>query len=522
MPKPVILVVLDGWGLSSSPDNIVNQVSLPTFDILNQNYPMAALQASGISVGLPWGEAGNSEVGHMTMGAGRIMYQNLPRISLAIQDGTFNSNAALATAAENCKKSGALHIMGLVGDGAVHSSRDHLYALLRFAKNHGLTDVYVHLFTDGRDSSPKAAGDHVIRDITSEMEKIGVGKIASVIGRSLAMDRNNNWDRIKIAYDMLTKGTGAIVTDPIQAVKESYAADLTDEYVAAHVVSDDGTKPRGLIKDGDTVIFFNYREDRARQLTKAFVLPDFDKFDRGNALALTFVTMVEYENDLPVSVAFPTEDVHNSVGETLSKAGLKQLRISETEKYAHVTYFFNAGHEEPFDGEDHVLIPSPAVERFDEKPEMSSPEITETLVQTIATKDYDFILVNYANADMVAHTGNEQAAKLAIACIDQCLKKLIKATLAKGGQLLITADHGNVEVMHNPHSGAVDTQHNDSPIPLWYITPTNHRTKTPAQMTREQTEIRGLLSDVAPTLLDIFDIEEPKEMQGESLLATLA
>jgi len=458
----------------------------------------------------------------MTMGAGRIIYQNLPRISLAIQDGSFSSNEALTNAAQNAlQTSGALHLMGLVGDGAVHASRDHLYALLRFAKQHGVANVYLHLFTDGRDSFQKAAGDHVIKQIQEECASIGTGKIATLIGRNWAMDRNNNWDRIEKAYNMLVHAKGALTTDPLQAIQDSYDAGITDEYLEPIIVSDDNKTPRTTIKDGDSVIFFNFREDRARELTKAFTLPGFTKFKRGKMLDTYFVTMVEYEDSLPVHVAFPPEEIHNTLGEILAQHKRKQLRIAETEKYAHVTYFFNGGAEEPFENEDHILVPSPAVDRFDEKPEMSAYEITEKLIKNITEKDYDFILVNYANADMVAHTGNEEAAKKAIAVLDVCLAKVIKATLAHGGQLLITADHGNVEVMHDPHTGKVDTKHNASPIPLWYVTPTNHRQKSPEVIAREQTEIQGLLSDVAPTILEIMELRKPEDMQGESLLSVL-
>ncbi len=518
MIAPVVLVVLDGWGLSSDPGNIINSTPLPTFDILNQNYPMIALQASGISVGLPWGDPGNSEVGHMTMGAGRIMYQSLPRISLAIQDGSFASNKALNNLATHVtEKKSALHIMGLVGDGAVHASRDHLYALLNFAKSHNFEEVYVHCFTDGRDSSPKAAGDHVITQIQEELGRIGIGKIATLIGRNWAMDRNNNWDRIKKAYDMLVHGKGSLTKDPVASISASYDAGITDEFIEPLIVTEDGTNPIAQIKDGDGVVFFNFRDDRAREITKAFSLPGFEKFDRGPQLDIHFVAMMEYEKDLPVSVAFPPESIINSIGQVLSAYDRPQLRIAETEKYAHVTYFFNCGAEEPFPLEDHVLIPSPAVDRFDQKPEMSAYGVTDKILSTLSENKYEFILVNYANADMVAHTGNESAAREAIKVLDVCMHRLVKGVLATGGQLLITADHGNVEVMHDPQSGAMDTKHNTSPIPLWHVSPTNHRQKSSEELATQEREIRGLLSDVAPTILDIMDVPKPVEMQGESL-----
>ncbi len=522
MPAPIILVVLDGWGLSDSPSNVINQVELPTFDILNNNYPMVALQASGISVGLPWGDPGNSEVGHMTMGAGRIMYQSLPRISLAIQDGSFAKNTAITNLIEDIKKSGGdLHIMGLVGDGAVHASRDHLYALIDVAKQNQVENVYIHCFTDGRDSFAKAAGDHVISQIQEQLNKAGVGKIASFIGRNWAMDRNNNWDRIQKAYDMLVNGKGTLTNDPIATIKQSYENDITDEFLEPHLITQDGQTPIAQVKDGDGLFFFNFRDDRAKELTKAISLPSFDKFPRPKHLDINFTTMMEYESDIPVNVAFPPEEINNSLGQVLSAYEKSQLRITETEKYAHVTYFFNCGAEDPFLGEDRVLIPSPSVNKFDEKPEMSAYEVTDKLIAILEEKPYDFVVMNYANADMVAHTGNEAAAKVAVKVLDDCMQKLIKHTLSSGGQILITADHGNVEIMHNPQSGNMDTKHNTSPIPLWYLTPQNHRTKTPQEISLQEKEIRGLLSDVAPTILEIMGIPKPPEMQGESLLSAL-
>lgn len=521
MYSPVVLVVLDGWGLSSSPDNPLNQIELPTFDKLNTFYPLVALQASGISVGLPWGEPGNSEVGHMTMGMGKIIYQSFPRISLSIQNGSFDQNAAILQAMQNVKdKNGDLHIMGLVGDGGVHAAREHLYAIVDLAHKQNIKNLYIHCFMDGRDSSP-TSGVRVVQEIADKCKQIGTGKIASLIGRNWAMDRNNNWDRIEKAYKLLVSGTGEKATDPAVAIQKSYDNNITDEFVEPTVITDDAGNPVATIKNGDSVIFFNFREDRARQLTMAFALPGFEKFDRGEKLDINFVTMVEYEKDLPVNIAFPPEDVHNGLGEVLSKHDRKQLRIAETEKYAHVTYFFNGGAEEPFPGEDRMLIPSPAVEKFDEKPEMSSYELTDKIIENIDAGKYDFYVINYAAPDMVAHTGNEPAAKEAAKATDMCMNKLIKAVLLKGGCLLITADHGNIEIMRNSHNGEVDTQHNTSPIPLWFVAPDNHRQRTEEEVTRNQTEIRGLMSDIAPTVLDIMEIRKPEEMQGESLIPSL-
>lgn len=517
----VVLVVLDGWGLSSSPDNPLNQISLPTFDKLNTYYPLIALQASGISVGLPWGEPGNSEVGHMTMGMGRILYQSFPRISLAIQNGSFAQNETLLNAFAYAKEhDGNVHLMGLVGDGGVHSAREHLYALLDVAKQQDANNVFVHCFTDGRDSSP-TAGTRVVKEITDKMAHIGVGKIATIIGRNWVMDRNNNWDRTEKAYNMLVNAAGEKASDPVAAIKKSYDNGVTDEFIEPIVITDDASAPVATIKDGDSVIFFNFREDRARQLTMAFTLPGFEKFPRPVKPNVDFVTMVEYEKNLPVNIMFPPEDIKNGLGEVLSNRQRKQLRIAETEKYAHVTYFFNGGAEDPFSGEDRVLIPSPAVDTFDKKPEMSSFELTDKVIALINQRIYDFIVINYAAPDMVAHTGNDVAAKEAAKATDECVRRLIKATLTQKGCLLITADHGNIEVMRNSRTGEVDTKHNTSPIPLWFVTPTNHRRRASEEITRNQSDIRGLMSDIAPTILDLLDIRKPTEMQGESLLNVL-
>jgi len=521
MYSPVVLVVIDGWGLSSSPDNPLNQIELPTFDKLNSNYPLIALQASGISVGLPWGEPGNSEVGHMTMGMGKIIYQSFPRISLAIQNGSFAQNQVLVEAMHKAKETGGdLHIMGLTGDGGVHSAREHLYALMDLAHSQNVKNVYIHCFMDGRDSSP-TAGTRVIKEIQEKCTQIGTGTIATLIGRNWAMDRNNNWDRIEKAYNMLTKGIGTKTANPIDAIQNSYDNDVTDEFIEPIIITDKNNEPLTTIKNGDSVIFFNFREDRAKQITTAFVLPGFEKFDRGDKLDLDFVTMIEYDDDLPVNVAFPPEELKNGLGEIVSNHNLKQLRIAETEKYAHVTYFFNGGEEDPYPGEDHILVPSPAVDKFDEVPAMSSYELTDKIVENVNKKEYDLIVVNYAAADMVAHTGNEEAAKLSAKAIDECMNKLIKTVLTKGGCLLITADHGNIEIMRNSHTGEIDTKHNTSPIPIWYVTPDNHRKRTDEEIVRSQTEIQGLLSDVAPTVLDIMELRKPEEMQGESLLPSL-
>ncbi|OGI18160.1 MAG: phosphoglycerate mutase (2,3-diphosphoglycerate-independent) [Candidatus Moranbacteria bacterium RIFCSPLOWO2_02_FULL_48_19] len=520
MYKPLVLIVLDGWGISNSiQGNPIREATLPTFEKLNRFYPMTTLQASGISVGLPWNTAGNSEVGHMTMGAGRVIYQNMPRISLSIQDGSFFKNEVLLDTINTVKKNKSkLHLMGLISSGSVHSHRDHLLALLRLVKNEGLSEVYVHVFTDGRDSAP-TAGIQQVKELTREMRLVGIGKIASLSGRNFSMDRNNNWDRIEKTYRMLTEGSEKTATDPLIALEQSYIKNITDEYIEPTVITEKD-KPIALIKNKDAVIFFNFREDRARELTKAFTVPDFDGFQR-KLLDIHFTTFTEHERGLPAHIAFPPEDVEHSLGETLSLRSKKQLRIAETEKYAHVTYFFNGGKEKAFPGEDRLLIPSPTVSHFDEIPEMSSPQITEALIAAVEKNEYDFILVNYANPDMVGHTGNEEASIKAVEATDKSLSIVVPAVLKAGGAMIITADHGNVEELKKASTGEADTEHSTNPIPLWYITPENHREKAAEQMMREQNEVNGLLSDIAPTVLDIMGIEKPAEMNGASLLPTL-
>jgi 2,3-bisphosphoglycerate-independent phosphoglycerate mutase len=520
MLKPIVLVVLDGWGISAEvPGNAIREAKTPTFNTLNKNYPLAVLQASGMSVGLPWGTAGNSEVGHMTMGAGRIIYQNLPRISLAIDDGSFFQNEALVAAVNNAKANNkALHIMGLLSSGSVHSHKDHLWALLRMAKENGLSRVFVHVFTDGRDSNP-LSGITEIEALQKLLADLGVGRIASISGRHYAMDRNHNWDRISEVYTMLTQGSPSGHTDPELLLSQSYQDGFTDEFVVpTNIADENGIK--ALIRADDSVIFFNFREDRARQLTAAFTASGFDGFQR-TPLPLTFVTLVEYEQDQEALVAFPPANAQNTVGEILSSQGKKQIRIAETEKYAHVTYFFNGGAEEPFAGEDRRLVPSQTVTRFDEAPEMSAPQITDAVLASLEKNTYDFILVNYANADMIGHTGNEEATICAVEALDKSLSKLIPAILQKDGVLIVTADHGNAEEMRHAISNEPDTEHSVNPIPLWLVTATNHREKSGEQMMREQSQVNGLLSDVAPTILELLGIEKPKEMNGTSLLKLL-
>lgn len=520
MYKPVVLVVLDGWGISNnSQGNVLKETQLPTIEKLNRFYPMTTLQASGISVGLFWGESGNSEVGHMALGAGKIVYQNLPRITLSIQDRSFFENEALVKIMSGVKARGSdLHLMGLIGQGSVHSYMEHLYAILEMAKEQNLKNVFIHAFTDGRDS-PQTSGTKVLSDLQTHLKQIGIGKIASLSGRNWGMDRNNNWDRVEKAYRLMTEGKGIQASDPVACLQDSYAKEITDEYIEPSVIMD-GEKPVAIVKDEDGIIFFNFREDRAREITKAFVSPDFKEFER-TFLKLDFVTLVEYEKDLPVSVAFPPITLTGGLGGVLSKHNLKQLRIAETEKYAHVTYFFNGGKEDPWPGEDRVLIPSPAVSRFDESPEMSAALVTEKIVTAVEAEKYDFILANYANADMVGHTANQEACVVAVKSVDKSLSMLIPEVLKKGGCLLITADHGNVESIKNFQTGQPDTEHSSNPVPLWFVTADNHREKRSEEIVRQQNEVGGLLSDVAPTILEIIGIQKEEEMNGESLLPLL-
>lgn len=517
MLKPIVLIILDGWGIGKdSKSNILSRANLPTIKKLNESYPHTSLQASGISVGLPWGECGNSEVGHTTIGTGKIIYQSLPRISMSIQNGEFFKNEEFLKAmAATVKNNSSLHLMGLVGNGAVHSHINHLYALLEMAKSQKIENVFIHLFTDGRDCAPTSAVQS-IRDLQQKLNEYKIGKIATIGGRYFGMDRNNNWDRVQKAYDAMTKGEGEQISDPIAYLQASYKKEIFDEYIEPAVVTEGG-KPISTIAENDSVIFFNYREDRARQITKAFVLPGFSKFKRTMLQNITFVTMTQYEDGLPINVAFPPVKNNESLGKILSHHKKTQLRIAETEKFAHVTYFFNGGQEEALPHEDRVIIPSKNVASFDLAPEMSAKEITDTVLDVVAKDKYDFILINYANADIVGHTGNEEAAIKAVETIDRCLEQLISSVLLRGGCFLISADHGNVEEIKNAFTGEINTEHSSNPVPLWFITNDNHRPGDP----NLSQEPQGLLSDIAPTILELMNIEKPEEMTGSSLLSIL-
>lgn len=500
--KPVALIIMDGFGYNPEDyGNAIRAAQTPNIDKYMQG-PHTIIGASGLDVGLPDGQMGNSEVGHTNIGAGRIVYQMLVKISKSIKDGDFFENKALVAAMENCRTKGsALHLMGLLSPGGVHSHMEHLYGLLEMAKKNGLDKVYVHAFLDGRDVPPSSAAEYM-EEAVAEMNKIGIGKVGVISGRFYAMDRDNAWDRVEKAYDALVLGEGVKENNPVQAIKNSYANGVTDEFMLPAVVCDDAK-----IKADDSVIFFNFRPDRARQLTRAFVDPEFTGFERKNGyFPVHFVCMAQYDASMPnVSVAFPPEQLTMTMGEYLSKMGKTQLRIAETQKYAHVTFFFNGGEEKQFEGEDRILIKSPDVETFDMKPEMSAFEVTDAVVDAINSDKYDVIILNYANCDMVGHTGIFDAAKTAVEAVDTCVGRMVDAILAKGGAALITADHGNADKMYEP-DGAPFTAHTTNPVPLMVV-----------GYDCELCE-GGVLADLAPTMLKIMEIPQPAEMTGKSLI----
>ncbi|MDD3486864.1 MAG: 2,3-bisphosphoglycerate-independent phosphoglycerate mutase [Candidatus Moranbacteria bacterium] len=522
MPKPVYLIILDGWGENPNLEgNAVAQANTPTIDKITRNYPETLLQASGISVGLPWGEMGNSEVGHLTLGSGRVIYQSLPRITLAIQDGTFFKNEAFLAAVQNAKQPGrTLHIMGLASNGGVHSSLAHLFALIELSKKNGLEKVYLHLFMDGRDSPPQS-GIKVIQEVEAHLKDSPACRIASLCGRYFGMDRNENWDRTEKAYDLITLAEGQKEKSAEEALQKSYKSGITDEFVEPTIIEDADGNTHSF-GENDSVVFFNFREDRARQLTKAFSLSNFSGFRRKKTFSeIVFATMTQYEDGLPVKVAFGPQLIENCLGKVLSQHNLNQLRIAETEKYAHVTYFFNGGAEEPFPKEDRVLVPSQSVSTYDKAPEMSAFPITEKVLDDIKKGGHDFTLINYANADMVGHTGKLDAAIVAVESIDQCLEKLIPEILKIGGRILITADHGNAEEITNLRTGEADTEHSTFPVPCWYISSENHKQKSESEIVRSKNSVGGLLSDIAPTVLTLLNIPIPSEMTGQNLLEIL-
>ncbi len=510
MKKPTVLMILDGYGLNERTDgNAVAQAKTPVMDKLMAECPFVKGNASGMAVGLPEGQMGNSEVGHLNMGAGRIVYQELTRITKEIQEGTFFENPALLKAVENCKKNdSALHMFGLLSDGGVHSHNTHLYGLLELAKRNGLSKVYVHCFLDGRDTPP-TSGKGYAEALEAEMKKIGVGEIASVTGRYYAMDRDNNYDRVKLAYDALTKGEGLKAASGPEGIQASYDREETDEFVKPTVVVRDG-KPVATIKDGDSVIFFNFRPDRAREITRSFCDDDFKGFERGKRLELTYVCFSDYDPTIPnKEVAFHKISVTNTFGEWLAANNMKQARIAETEKYAHVTFFFNGGVEEPNEGEDRILVNSPKdVATYDLKPQMSAYEVCDKLVEAIKSGKYDVIIINFANPDMVGHTGVEAAAIKAVEAVDECVGKAVAAIKEVNGQMFICADHGNAEQLVDYETGAPFTAHTTNPVPFIIVN------ADPAYTLREG----GCLADIVPTMIEMMGMQQPEEMTGKSLL----
>jgi 2,3-bisphosphoglycerate-independent phosphoglycerate mutase len=510
MPKqPLLLMILDGWGLNPHPENnAIAQARTPNMTRLCAEYPSVGIGTSGMAVGLPEGQMGNSEVGHLNIGAGRVVYQELTRITKAITDGDFFTNPVLLDCIARTRAAGGrLHLAGLLSDGGVHSHETHLYALLELAKQQGLTEVFVHCLLDGRDTPPKSGADYLAR-LESHIAEIGCGRIATVIGRFYAMDRDNRWERVEKAYGAMVYGEGAEYVSAAQAIGQSYSAGVNDEFVVPSVIMADGAQV-GKVRDGDGFIFFNFRSDRAREITRALTDPEFKGFQRRILPRLaSYVCMTSYDETFGLPVAFATEELKNILGETLGKAGLTQLRIAETEKYAHVTFFFNGGNEVPFPGEERCLIPSPKeVPTYDKKPEMSAYLVTEELLRRLDSDRYDLIVLNFANADMVGHTGILTAAIKAIEAVDDCVGRLVEKVLAKGGRAIITADHGNAEIMTDEHGGP-HTAHTTDRVPLILV-----------DDARKGVRLRsGILADIAPTMLEILGLSQPVEMTGRSLI----
>ena len=513
IPRPLILAVLDGWGHSDTTEyNAIHSAHKPVWDDLWALYPHALIGCSGLDVGLPDNQMGNSEVGHMHLGAGRLVLQELTRITRAVEDGSFFGNENLIAPVDRAVRSGrAIHILGLLSPGGVHSHEAHILAMMDLAAKRGATQIYLHAFLDGRDRPPKSAADSIL-EAQVKVAATGAGRIASLIGRYFAMDRNHDWSRTQEAYDLIAHGLARFrSTDPFIALDTAYARGETDEFVqATAIVPANGDAV--TVADGDVVLFMNFRADRARQLTRAFIEPDFDRFERGRTPALgAYVSLTRYHADFHIPCAYPPERLHNVLGEYLAHQRLTQLRIAETEKYAHVTYFFNGGEERVFDGEDRILVPSPHVATYDLKPEMSADAITDRLVEAIYSKKYDVIVCNFANADMVGHTGNFEATVKAIEAIDACLGRIVAAIQAVGGEILITADHGNAEKMRGVSTkmrrGQPYTAHTRNRVPLLYI-------GRPAELARS-----GTLADIAPTLLYLLGLDPPAEMSGRTLVA---
>ena len=504
--KVTMLMILDGYGINEREEgNAVKLANTPTIDRLMKQNPTTTISASGLSVGLPDGQMGNSEVGHTNIGAGRIVYQELTRITKSIEDGNFFSISEFNEAIENCKKNNTkLHIMGLLSDGGVHSHNRHLYALLEFAKRKDFEDVYVHCFLDGRDTPPVSAENYIV-ELEKKMEEKGVGKIASITGRFYAMDRDKRWERVEKAYNALVKGEGEKENSATSAIEKSYQKEIFDEFVLPTVICNGNNEPLATISSNDSVIFFNFRPDRAREITRSLVDKEFDGFER-EYFPLYYVCFTNYDSTIEnVHIAFKKEEIKNTFGEILGKCGMTQLRIAETEKYAHVTFFFNGGEERQYPGEDRILVPSPKVETYDMKPEMSALQVTDKVVEAINSRKYDAIILNYANPDMVGHTGSLEATIKALETIDGCIARVVDAIDNNDGVLIITADHGNSEQMIDYATGEPHTAHTSNLVPLVLIG-------------RDEKLKPGKLADLTPTMLDIMGIEKPKEMTGESLI----
>lgn len=511
--KPITaLLILDGFGYRKEKEgNAIKTDGVANIKALWDSYPHTLLQASGMDVGLPAGQMGNSEVGHLNIGAGRIVYQEFTRISKSIDDGEFFQNPAFLGAVENCKKhDSALHLMGLCSDGGVHSHLTHLYALVKLAKDHGLTKVFVHCFMDGRDVPP-TSGKGYVEQVDAKLKELGVGRIATVMGRYYAMDRDNRFERVEKAYAALTYGEGLTASSAAEAMQQSYDAGVTDEFVVPTVVLTDG-KPTATIQAQDSVIFYNFRPDRAREISRAYIFEDFDGFDRKNGFfPLYYVSMTQYDKTFEghLQIAFKPQSMHNTLGEYLAKMGKTQLRIAETEKYAHVTFFFNGGVEAPNEGEDRALIASPKVATYDLKPEMSAYEVTDEAVRRIESGKYDVMILNFANCDMVGHTGVMDAAVAAVHAVDSCVRMVVEAIQKTGGRCIITADHGNAEYMWDEKAQVPFTAHTTNPVPCILV-----------DDSRKSVELRegGRLCDLAPTLLNLMELPVPQEMTGKTLI----
>ena len=509
-PKPVILIILDGWGYAEKTEfNAVSNARKPAWDELWEKYPHTLIHASGIDVGLPDKQMGNSEVGHMNIGYGRIIEQDFTRISRAIEDRSFYKNAALCATLENVAQNDkAVHIVGLLSPGGVHSHQNHIFALMEMAAQHNIDKIYLHAFLDGRDVSPKSANEY-LRCTQLKMQELGKGRIASIVGRYYGMDRNQNWDRTQAAYDLITQGKAEYsATDVFIAVDMAYARGESDEFALPTIIPDENGQP-ATVAEGDAIIFANYRADRARQLSLAFTKADFSSFPRSHFLEKsTFVSLTKYKADFDFPVAFPPLQHKNVFGEFIANQGLRQLRIAETEKYAHVTFFFNGGEERVFDNEDRILVPSPHVSTYDQQPEMNADEVAEKMIEAITSQNYDAIICNFANADMVGHTGNYSAAVKAVEALDHCLARILDVSLHTGAELLITADHGNAEQMREIVAGKTQphTAHTNNSVPLIYV-------GRPAN----EVNMQGALCDLAPTMLHLMGLEQPVEMTGRTI-----